>query len=168
MKLGLLSLICAASISTAFGVEYQSVAVDPAGFDFDTVVENDATNQGSPNAYTTVSQTLDGSGNVFYEAGLFGSIPGTGLPQNNQITTSVLGNNFTFDLASYGNGSTLSPNALQIAPAEGVPNTLTLLTPASYLSLAFLGFSTEAQDSDAIGNVEITFSDNSTALYTMS
>jgi len=156
----------AGSMSSGFCLEYLPVAVDPAGFDFDTVVENSATNQGSPNAFTGVSQTLDGSGSVFYENGLSGSQSGTGLPQNNQITASAGGNNYTFNLASYGNGTSLTSNTLQIAPDEGLPNTLTLNTPASFYSLAFLGFSTEAGGSDAIGQVVITFTDNSTTLYT--
>lgn len=164
MKSGSLAAILWCGLAPlGYGLDYQSVAVQQSGFDYDAVVENTAVPGSNPNVYTSVAQPLDASNNVFYESGLSGS--SGGLPDNNQITATVGGNTFTFDLASYGSGSGLTNNALQIAPSE-LNQTLTLVTPGSFQSLAFLGFSTEAQGSDAIGNVVITFSDLSTTTFT--
>lgn len=84
-----------------------------------------------------------------------------------QVTASVGGNDFTFNLASYGNNTGLTSNALQIAPGPGGHAfiELTLTSPAAYQSMAFLGFSTEAQPAEALGDIQLTFTDNSTSIY---
>lgn len=158
-----LGLLAGAGLTETHALDYQAVGVQQSGFDFDGVVENNAVEQSPPNAYTNVSQTIDATNNVFYESGLPGSA--NGLPTNNQISTVIGGDSFTFDLAGYGTGSGLSNNMLQIAPSEA-NQTLTLLTPTSFVSLAFLGFSSEAQNSNAIGNVLVTFTDSSSTLFT--
>ncbi len=161
-RISLAVILAGGLASSSFGLEYNAIAVQQAGFDYDAVVENTATAGSNPTVYTTVAQPLDASNNVFYEAGLSGS--SGGLPDNNQITATTGGNSFTFDLVSYGTGSGFSNNALQIAPSE-INQTLTFVTPGSFQSLAFLGFSTEAQGSNAIGNVVITFSDLTTTSF---
>lgn len=153
--------LCASLLSVS-ALDYTPVTV--TGFDFDGVVENNATAGSNPNAYTGVSQTLDETNNVFYENGLSGAQSGTGLPTDRQITATAGGNNFTFNLASYGSGSGRTNNFLQIAPTEGNQR-LTLNTAASFVALSFLGFSTEAQSLDATGNVIINFSDMSFTTY---
>ena len=166
MKLGIalgLGVLASGFLTSAQALNYTSVAVQQSGFDYDGVVENNAAPGSSPNVYTSVSQALDATSNVFYENGLPGS--SGGLPQTNQISVAVGANTFSFDLADYGSGSGLSNNTLQIAPSE-TNQTLTLATPGSFQSLAFLGFSTEAQSSNAIGSVVITFSDLSTTTFT--
>ena len=49
--------------------------------------------------------------------------------------------------------------------ATDVNQTLTLTTPASYTGFAFLGFSTEAQNFDAVGDVTVNFSDLTSTTY---
>jgi len=133
--------------------------VNVTGFNFDAVVESNSTN------YTNSAQSLDATGNVFYEAGLPGSAGGSGLPGSETVTTTSGNNTFTFNLASYGNNAGLVSNSLSIAPGSGfIP--LNLTTSASFQSMAFLGFSTEAQPAAAIGDIQLNFSDNSTSIYT--
>lgn len=146
--------------------EFHPVAV--TGYDFDAVVESNATLGSFPNAYTSAAQPLDATGNTFYEQGLPGAGVGTGLPTSKTISTTTGGNTFNFDLANYGNNTGLASNALQIAPGPGGHAfiTLNLVTSATYSSMAFLGFSTEAQPATAIGDVQLTFTDLTTSVYT--
>lgn len=155
-------------LAPAMSATFSPVSV--TGFGFDAVVENNATAGTSPNVYTSVASALDATSNNFYEAGLPGSGASTGLPTSEVVTASTGGNDFTFQLASYGNNAGLVPNALQIAPGPGghafVP--LNLVSPSSFSSMAFLGFSTEAQPATAIGDVQLTFTDTSTSIYSSS
>lgn len=158
-------LVLGTSLTSAAGEDFSPVSV--TGYDFDAVVENNATAGSSPTVYTTAATSLDATGNTFYESGLSSSGNGTGLPTSETITASSGGNDFTFNLGSYGNNAGLVSNALQIAPGPGghafVP--LNLSSPASYSSMAFLGFSTEAQPATATGDVQLSFTDNSTSIY---
>jgi hypothetical protein len=167
MKQHILFLIIALAtlLPSAFGEEFSPVAV--TGYNFDAVVENNATAGSLPNVYTGAATSLDLTGNTFYESGLASSGVGTGLPTSETIAASSGGNNFTFNLASYGNNAGLVSNALQIAPGPGGHAFvyLNLTSPASFSSMAFLGFSTEAQPATAIGDVQLTFTDNSTSVY---
>lgn len=135
--------------------------VNVTGFNFDAVVESNSGN------FSATAQSLDATGNVFYESGLPGSAGGSGLPASETVSASTGNNTFTFNLASYGNNAGLVSNSLIIAPGPGghafIP--LTLTTSASFQSMAFLGFSTEAQPASAIGDIQLTFSDNSTSIY---
>lgn len=153
-----------AAFVPAYGVNYIPVAVNAGGFDFDTVVESNATAGANGSVYVSAANSLDAVNSAFYEAGLTGSTGGTGLPSNEQLTATVGGDSFTFNLATYGNNTGLSNNALQIGPTN-VNQTLTLTTPASYTGFAFLGFSTEAQNFDAVGDVTVNFSDLTSTTY---
>jgi hypothetical protein len=159
----LVSGLLGVSLLSLSAFEYTPVTV--TGYDYDGVVENNATPGSNPNVYTGVSQTLDETNNVFYENGLSGATGGTGLPTSNQVTASSGGDTFTFNLADYGSGTGLTNNFLEINPAEGNQR-LTLTTPASFVSLSFLGFSAEAQSLPATGNVIVNFSSGLPTTYT--
>jgi len=135
--------------------------VNVTGFNFDAVVESNSGN------YSATAQSLDATGNVFYEVGLPGSAGASGLPTSETVAASTGNNTYSFQLASYGNNNVLVSNSLIIAPGSGghafVP--LTLNTSAGFQSMAFLGFSTEAQPATAIGDIQLTFTDNSTSIY---
>ena len=146
----------------AYSLVFNPVSVQLSGFDIDAVVENNAVAGSDPNAFTGVSEALDLTNNVFYQSGLSGSV--NGLPTNGQISATTGGNTFNFQLANYGTGTGLTKNALQIAPAE-TQQTLTFTATASYQALAFLGFSTEAQNSNAIGSVVVNFTDSSSTTF---
>jgi hypothetical protein len=154
-----------AAIASGVAADFNPVSV--TGFNFDAVVENNASAGVNPNVYTGAAQSLDATGNTFYEALLPGAAGSTGLPTSETVTASSGGNNFTFNLASYGNNTGLVSNALQIAPGPGGHAfiSLTLSTPTGYSAMAFLGFSTEAQPATAIGDVLLTFTDSSTSTY---
>ncbi len=147
------------TLSSLTAANFNPVAV--TGYNFDAVVENNAS------IFSNVARSLDATGNVFYEVGLPESTGGSGLPIAEQVSASVGGNNFSFNLASYGNNAGLVSNTLQIAPGDGNHAfiSLGLNTPSNYTAMAFLGFSTEAQPATAVGDIQLTFSDNSTSLY---
>jgi hypothetical protein len=115
------------------------IPIATTGYNEDVVVEAAA----GPNPAqwaNFVTGTVDSghgdfSHGTFYEAGLPGSPPGTGLPAGGGPIVSALDPNTTFQLQPYN-----ALNALQLR--NGETGTLTLTTPAVYDQLAFFGLST--------------------------
>lgn len=169
MRIPLITILgILAPLAPAMSATFSPVSV--TGFGFDAVVENNAAAGTSPNVYTSVATALDATNNNFYETGLPGSGASTGLPTSKVVTASTGGNDFTFQLANYGNNAGLVPNALQIAPGPGGHAflSLNLVSPSYFTSMAFLGFSTESLSATAIGDVQLTFTDASTSIYSNS
>lgn len=133
------------------------------GYNRDIIVEKSAVPQAGSNYRPYVTATMDNmgssSGTTYYERGLNTSAPTSGLPSNNVPFTSADLPSVAFQLQPYTqNNALLSSN--------GQTGTLTLATPSTFSSIAFL-FATGASGSSGTDAITLHFSDgtpNYTAL----
>lgn len=140
-------LLSTAAFASSFGV------VPVSGYNYGGIVPNTAT---SP--YSGTAQSLDQSNDALFQAGLPGTTAG-GLPPSGVLTYTNASNNYAFDLGPYG-----STNLLRVNPDAS----LTLVSPATFTSIAVLGFSTENNSPGAtemVGDVTLHFSDGSSSVY---
>ena len=145
--------------TAAFAANFSPLNV--TGYNYGGIVPRTATPP-----YSSVAQNLDLSNHALFEIGLPGATSG-GLPQGGLLSFTVNANSYTFQLAPYGNGATLSNNLLRIVNPAGAYN-LALATPGKFASVAVLGFSTEKDlpgGVEAVGDATLHFSDGSSSVY---
>jgi hypothetical protein len=134
-------------------------AVGVTGYNFAGMVPNSAA---AP--YSGAAQSLDLTNEALFQSGLPGTTAG-GLPANGVLTYVNGATTYTFGLGPYG-----GLNLLRVNPPEVFSGTLTLATPASYPSIAILGFSTESNAPGGVemkGDVTLHFSDGSSSVYSL-
>lgn len=110
--------------SASFAQNYAPIPV--TGYNHDVIAE-------ATPALSTTDTAMDGSNYVLYSQAYGTSLGGgTGLPNSGLVTSG----SSTYQLASY-----TSDNCILLT--TGQTDSLELITPSSYSSLSFLGFSTE-------------------------
>ncbi len=129
-------------------------AVNVTGFNQNSIIS--AASGGASGSVITVLRP--GGNNVFYESGLAGAPPGSGLPQSGQIISQYVGNSAvaftTFQLQSYTHGN----NVLDLNSAAGSVGTLALSKAQKYTELAILATSLLG-NAQSTGTVTLHFAD---------
>ena len=150
-KFAVIAALSALLPGASLGASFTAIAV--SGFNYSGIVPHTA----AP-PYSTSSSSLDGSNNALFEVGLPSTTAG-GVPQGGILPYSANPNTFSFNLGPYG-----ANNLLRINPT----GSLNLVTPATYQSIAILGFTTgnNAPGSlEMVGDVTLHFSDTTTSVY---
>lgn len=125
-----------------------------------TGFNQDAIAEGGPSSLATTTKEMDdpvASNKVMYTNAfrVFSGMSGGGLPDNGAIVNG----NMTFQLANYAGN-----NALFVY--RGQTQSLSVATPASYVKLRVLGFSTEANViNGSLVNISLSFTDGTTVQY---
>ena len=128
--------------------------INVTGWNLDVMIEKDAVGPPFTNVAAEVSP---GDNSAFYQTGLSGFV--WGLPPSGAFVSQT-GDNTLFQFQPY-----TAKNALVLSSDTGLTSgTLTLVTPATYASLAILAHS--ANDTNKTGPLTLNFSDGTSYVTT--
>lgn len=149
-------LVCGLSLLAATMVHagYTPVSIKASSYNADVIVESNAT----PRLVVVTSATIDNgtnnTGNTLFEQGYDTNNPGNGVPPHGSTFVSRDNANYSFTMAP-----TYAGNNGILFSAESPGGTFTLVNPAPYKVLSFLGLGGNGGDT---ATVTVTHQDGST------
>jgi hypothetical protein len=145
-----------ASISQA---AYTPIAIQSSSYNADVIVESNATPVLTVVTTASIDNGTNNTANTWFEQGYDLANPNNGIPPHGSTFASYDNANFSFTMAP----SYMAPNGILIS-VEVPTGTFTLVNPAAYTTLSFLGMGGNGGDSM---NVTVHHQDGTTDTGTM-
>jgi hypothetical protein len=135
MKSRLILLGAALAFASVARADFTPIPVTPDSYTADVVVEKTATPSLAVVTTASVDQGTNNGANTWMEAGFDPANPAFGLPAPGTVIVALSNANYSFQMPP----SYTAPNGILINASQVTNGTLTLVTPAKYAMLSFLG-----------------------------